>query len=125
MVAALHTVHEGILVGRAVVYQASFFSRRKAEDDPAFELRAFEHSQFPEDGQTSDRMTCPRRRYLGHVCVEHLLRGVDQDVGVLGREGEVQIEPVERVLEFADRLATPVAPGYTQGSAGTAVRPPR
>jgi len=48
---------------------------------------------------------------VGHVFGEHLLRGVDQDVGVLRREGEVQIESGERVLEFADRLATPVAPG--------------
>ncbi len=30
---------------------------------------------------------------------------------ILGPEGEVQIKPGERVLELADRLATPVAPG--------------
>src|ERR1700730_17278835 len=47
---------------------------------------------------------------VGHVFGEHLLWGVDQDVGILGLEGEVQIEPSERVLELADRLATPVAP---------------
>jgi hypothetical protein len=52
-----------------------------------------------------------RRRRVGHVFGEHLLRGVDQDVGVLGLEGEVQIEPGERGLEPADRLATLVAPG--------------
>src|SRR5258706_2311182 len=52
-----------------------------------------------------------RHRRVGHVFGEPLLRSVDQDVGVLGLEGEVQIEPGERGLEFADRLATPVAPG--------------
>ena len=51
---------------------------------------------------------------MGHVFGEHLLRGVDQDVGVLGLESEVQIEPGERVLELPDRLASPVAPGDTQ-----------
>jgi hypothetical protein len=51
---------------------------------------------------------------VGHVFGEHLLLGVDQDVGVLGLEGEVQIEPGERGLELADRLATPVAPGDAQ-----------
>src|SRR6202008_3824220 len=35
-------------------------------------------------------------------------------MGVLGLEGEVQIEPGERVLELADCLATPVAPGDAQ-----------
>jgi len=50
------------------------------------------------------------RRRVGHVFGEHLLRGVDQDVDVLGREAEVQVEPGERGLELADRLATPVAP---------------
>jgi len=55
-----------------------------------------------------------RRRRVRHVFGEHLLWGVDQDVGVLGFEGEVQIEPGERVLEFADRLATTVAPGDAQ-----------
>jgi hypothetical protein len=48
---------------------------------------------------------------VSHVFGEHLLRGVDQDVGFLGLEGEVQIEPGELVLEVADRLATAVAPG--------------
>src|SRR5882762_3888797 len=55
----------------------------------------------------------PRRR-VGHVFGEHLLRGVDQDVGVRWLEGEVQIEPGERVLELADRPATLVAPGDAQ-----------
>jgi len=55
----------------------------------------------------------PHRR-VGHVFGEHLLRGVNQDVGVLRPEGEVQIEPGERVLELADSLATPVAPGDAQ-----------
>jgi hypothetical protein len=48
---------------------------------------------------------------VGHVFGEHLLRGVDQDVGVLGLEGDVQIEPGESGLELADRLATLVVPG--------------
>jgi len=32
---------------------------------------------------------------VGHVFGEHLLRSVNQDVGLLGLEGEVQIEPGE------------------------------
>ena len=60
--------------------------------------------------QVMDGAPGRRRRRVGHVFGEHLLRSVDQDVGVLGLEGEVQIEPGERGLELADRLATPVAP---------------
>src|SRR5579864_7976058 len=56
----------------------------------------------------------PPRRRVGRVFGEHLLRGVDQDMGVLGLEGEVQIESGERVLELADCLATLVAPGDAQ-----------
>src|SRR5580704_13118405 len=33
------------------------------------------------------------RRRVGHVFGEHLPRGIDQDVDVLGPEGQVQIEP--------------------------------
>ena len=61
--------------------------------------------------QVMDSAPGRRDRRVRHVFGEHLLWGVDQNVGVLGLEGEVEIEPGERVLEFADRLATAVAPG--------------
>src|SRR5258708_1668226 len=53
-------------------------------------------------------------RRMGHVFGEHLLRGVDQDEGVLGQEADVHIEPGELVLELSDRLAAQVAPGDAQ-----------
>ena len=52
----------------------------------------------------------PHRR-VGHVFGEHLLRRVDQDMGFLGLEGEVQIVPGELGLQVADCVATSVPPG--------------
>ena len=42
--------------------------------------------------QAMDGAPGRRRRRVGHVFGEHLLRSVDQDVRVLGLVGEVQIE---------------------------------